>query len=165
MKGKKILIVDDDPIVIELISYTFLELDVQICAANNGEEGLRRFQDEAPDLVILDIMMPHMDGWQLCQAIRQRSDVPIIILTALGQDREMIRGLRGGADDYIIKPFSLDVLLARVEAALRRTAYPQKILYKTLYQDDYLTVDTKHHQVLLDGKRVKLSVKEYRILQ
>jgi len=127
-------------------------------------EGLTQFYACRPDLVILDVMMPDIDGWDTCARLRQISDVPILMLSALGGDGHIVRGLRCGADDYVGKPFTTDVLLARIEALLRRAAsssYPERPL---AYCDDYLSIEMDKRRVLVRGEPVKLTAKEYQLL-
>ncbi len=116
-----ILIIDDD-LELSALVRTMLSRDgYQVEIANDGESGLEKLGQLEPDLILLDIMMPGMDGWAVCQQIRERSDSPIIFLSALGGERDIVRGLRSGADDYVPKPFRRDELVARIEAVLRRT--------------------------------------------
>lgn len=116
-----ILVIDDDPAIVRLIEYNLSERDYTVRTAKNGLEGLRRVEEEMPDLVILDVMMPEMDGWETCRRIRRVSNVPVIMLTARGEEDDIVRGLGLGADEYIAKPFGIRELPARVEAVLRRT--------------------------------------------
>ena len=120
MQGKKILVIDDDPLVLQMVKFTLSKHGAQICTAASGMEGLTLFYAWRPDLVILDVMMPDIDGWGICARLRQLSDVPILMLAALGSDGHIVRGLKVGADDYVAKPFAAKVLIARVEALLRR---------------------------------------------
>ena len=164
IQGKKLLAIDDDPNVLRLVEHTFSKTGALICTAGDGEEGLRQLNACQPDLIILDVMMPRMDGWQVCARIRQLSEVPIIFLTAMGEEDKIIRGLDCGAADYMTKPFSPKVLVARAQAVLRRgepASGPQKRL---AYSDDYLTVDLETRQVLARGKPVKLTATEYKLL-
>jgi DNA-binding response OmpR family regulator len=162
--AEKILIIEDDYSVamltrLQLESRSFL---VQI--APNGTEGLRQAQAWQPDLVLLDIMMPDMDGWTVCQRLREMNDVPIIFVTAAGQERDIVRGLQLGADDYILKPFSTKELQARIETVLRRhrpTGTPEMPLR---YINGWLTVDTEQRQVTVETKPVELSPIEFRLL-
>jgi two-component system KDP operon response regulator KdpE len=164
INGKSILIIDDDADLLDLMTRVLGQRGAQVHTAPSAEEGLRRFHAHQPDLVLLDIMLPEIDGWQVCQQIRQRSDVPIIMLTALGQDQYQIRGLDSGADDYVSKPFSTEVLLARVRAALRRGTPAREEGPPPLYSDGYLTVDLEGMRVLVGGERVSLSRTEYGLL-
>jgi DNA-binding response OmpR family regulator len=120
MQGKQILVIDDDPHVLRMVRLILSNEGAQIHTAANGMEGLTQFYAHRPDLVILDVMMPEIDGWGTCARLRQLSDVPILMLSALGGDGHIVRGLKCGADDYMSKPFADDVLIARVKALLRR---------------------------------------------
>jgi DNA-binding response OmpR family regulator len=162
--GKSILVIDDDTDLLDLLTRVLGQRGAQVHTAASAEEGLRQFDTQRPDLVLLDIMLPETDGWQVCQQLRQRSDVPIIMLTALGQEQYEIRGLESGADDYVSKPFSTAVLLARVRAALRRGTPAGDAEIPRIYSDGYLTVDSEGRRVLVRGERVKLSRTEYQLL-
>ena len=114
----KVLTIEDDPALLRLVQYTLAEEGMDVATASNGRDGLRQFYALQPELVILDLMMPEMDGWETCRRIREMADVPIMMLTARGQDGDMVRGLDIGADDYMVKPFSPEVLVARAQALL-----------------------------------------------
>jgi DNA-binding response OmpR family regulator len=120
VQGKRILVVDDDPLVLRMVEHTLSQHGAQMFTAADGLEGLAQFYVNQPDLIILDVMMPGIDGWRICARLRRLSDVPILMLTALGADTHIVRGLKCGADDYVAKPFTDEVLVARVEALLRR---------------------------------------------
>jgi DNA-binding response OmpR family regulator len=165
MEEKRVLVVDDDPALLPLIEYTFAREGYEVVTACDGKEALREFFAHKPDLVILDIMMPRMDGWEACRRIREVSDVPIVMLTARGQDEDIVRGLEYGADDYLTKPFSIKVLLAHARAVLRRAALPAvEYAEPTTYADDFLTIDLKERRVTVEGEHVKLTPTEYRLL-
>ncbi len=166
MENKKILVIDDDPHLRRLIEATLTQAGGVVFTAADGEEGLREFYARQPDLVVLDVMMPKMDGWETCRMIRRLSNVPIVMLTARGQEDDIIRGLELGADDYITKPFSVKVLVARTQAALRRgTTEPAMVEASSSYQDGYLTVDLAERRVYVKGEPVKLTAKEFDLLQ
>ncbi len=164
MQGKRILVIDDDALIRDLIGRSFSRVGAGVEFAPNGKQGLRKFYEYRPDLVILDILMPELDGWETCRQIRFLSDVPIIMLTSLDQDEDIIRGLDAGADDFLCKPFSPDVLVARGRAALRRGDLNPTGSKSTGYQDDYLRVDLEKHQVQVSGETVNLTAKEIRLL-
>jgi DNA-binding response OmpR family regulator len=164
IQGKKLLAIDDDPIMLRLVEHTFSKTGALVYVANNGEEGLRQLYACQPDLVILDVMMPNLDGWQVCARIRQISEVSIIFLTALGKEDEIIRGLDCGAVDYVTKPFSPKVLVARAQAALRRGEPASGPKKRLAYRDDYLTIDLEMRRVLVGGKPVQLTATEYKLL-
>ena len=125
MPAKKttILTADDDPQLLRLISRNLELEDYEVVTASNGQQALEMIETQTPDLVLLDVMMPKMDGFTVCQRVREFSAIPIILITARGQDQDKVRGLDLGADDYLTKPFSVDELLARVRAVLRRTQF------------------------------------------
>jgi two-component system KDP operon response regulator KdpE len=165
MEKTKVLVVDDDPALLPLIMNTFAREGYEVYSAGDGKEALREFFAHHPDLVILDIMMPRMDGWETCRRIREVSEVPIIMLTARGQEEDVVRGLDYGADDYLTKPFSIKVLLAHARAVLRRAALPPLGEEEaTTYADDYLTMNFKERRVTVDGETIKLTPTEYRLL-
>ena len=161
---QKILVIEDDSAIAAL---TRLQLEgkgflVQI--ASSGVDGLRQAYTLQPDLVLLDIMMPDMDGWTVCQRLREMSDVPVIFVTAVGQERNIVRGLQMGADDYIVKPFSTKEMHARIEAVLRRRRQGDDQELPRQYINGWLMVDTEQHQVMVNGQPVDLSPIEFRLL-
>jgi len=161
---KKILMIDDDPRLVKLVDYSLTQEGYEVYKAYDGEEGLRQVYTHQPNLVILDIMMPKMDGWQVCRRIREMSDVPIIMLTAKGGEEDIARGLDYGADDYLTKPFRVKELLARVRAVLRRTALPPPTEEPITYSDEYLTVNLTERRIVVRGEPVKLTPTEFRLL-
>src|SRR3990172_9309704 len=161
--SEKVLVVEDDHSIATLTRLQLESKGYQVAVAHNGSEGLKLAYAWQPDLVILDIMMPDMDGWTVCQRLREMSDVPIVFVTAVGQERNIVRGLQLGADDYIVKPFSTKELLARIEAVLRRrgrepTELPQH------YTNRWLSVDMETRQVKVDSQVIELSPIEFRLL-
>jgi DNA-binding response OmpR family regulator len=164
MIGKKILLIDDDSDVQRINSRFFQHAGATVDTASNGAEGIRKFFLDKPDLVILDIMMPEMDGFEVCSRIRQVSSVPVIMLTALNSDEEIIRGLDSGADDFLSKPFSPDVLVAHARAVLRRLEMSQDTAPRAFYSDGYLTVDLERRNVTVQGEPVRLTRTEYNLL-
>jgi two-component system KDP operon response regulator KdpE len=163
--GKRlILVVDDEPRMIRFIR-TNLELEgYRVTEATNGLEALDRVREDLPDLVVMDVQMPEMDGFEALKHIRQVSTVPVIMLTVKADEEDKVRGLELGADDYVTKPFSPRELSSRIKALLRRLEMPS-LPVKTVTQiDDRLTVDFDRHQVVVDGKPVKLRPTEYRLL-
>lgn len=164
MQGKRILIIDDDPHVLRMVELTLSKQGAQVCTASDGTEGLSQFYACRPDLVILDVMMPDIEGWDICARLRQLSGIPILMLSALGSDSNIVRGLRCGADDYMSKPFAVDVLIARVEALLRRATSSSPSEKSQAYRDDYLTIELDKRRVLVRDKPVKLTAKEYQLL-
>jgi DNA-binding response OmpR family regulator len=167
MPAKKttILAADDDPQILRLVTRN-LQLDgYEVIAVSDGAAALEQIEAHAPDLALLDVMMPRLDGFAVTQRVREFSAVPILILTARGQDADKIRGLDLGADDYLTKPFSVEELLARVRAVLRRTqlsAEAQSLSATTTIGE--LRVDYVQHLVTLRGQEVTLTPTEYRLL-
>lgn len=162
---KNVLIVEDDEDVRTLVGTRLRRAGYNVIVAADGLEGLRQFYGNRPDLVILDVAMPVMDGWQVLERIREVSSVPILMLTAVSEERDKVRGLRGGADDYISKPFAGEELLARVEAALRRAAIQPEESADNDYRDAELAIDFLRHEVLVRGEAVNLSPTEFRLLR
>jgi len=161
----KLLIVDDDTALIKTLQLYFTRAGYEAHCVSSGVEGLRELYRMHPDLVILDIVMPHMDGWETCQRIREMSNVPVILLTAKNQESDRINGLRLGADDYMGKPFSVKELEARVEAILRRSQAQDKSSGgRVLYINDDLIIDAERWEVLRSGQRVELTSMELRLL-
>jgi DNA-binding response OmpR family regulator len=165
MSAKKstVLVVDDDICMLRMMK-RMLELEgFQAVIADNGDMALRSFEREAPDLVLLDIMMPDMDGYTVCRRIREFSQVPIIMVTARGDDKEKVEGLNSGADDYVTKPFSASELAARVRAVLRRASTqdrPQDVIFR--YKD--LLVDFASRRVMVNDTELQLTSTEYKLL-
>lgn len=160
----KILIVDDDPMLSELIGYNLESEGYTIVRAQDGREGLAKFETEQPDLVILDVSMPKLNGWEVCERIRAVSDTPVMMLTAQGREEDIVRGLDLGADDYLTKPFQVRVLLARIRAALRRAHLSPEPEPEVTYADDYLVIDLADRRVTVDGEVTKLTPTEYKLL-
>jgi DNA-binding response OmpR family regulator len=164
MQGKKILVIDDDFHARRLIERSFTKAGAEVYTAADGREGLRQFYTQRPDLVILDVMMPEIDGYEACRQIRVLSDVPVIMLTALKDDDQIIRGLDSGADDFVTKPIGSEVLLARVRAILRRSKPVLDAEKHVTYKDIRLEVDLDAHRVSVDGKEARLTPKEFQLL-
>ena len=164
--NNKILIVDDDPNLVELIQYNLEGEGYEVCTSRDGQQGIRTFFAERPDLIVLDIAMPKLNGYQVCERIREMAETPIIMLTAKGQESDIIKGLDLGADDYLTKPFRIGELLARVRANLRRTRQQgkQTAVESLTYSDNHLSIDIEARRVMVDGKLVKLTPTEYKLL-
>ncbi|MBA7682123.1 Transcriptional regulatory protein WalR [subsurface metagenome] len=164
---KKILVVDDEPAQLRLAEQVLKSNGYQVILANSGQESLRIIVDQKPDLVLLDVMMAGIDGWQTCSCIREFTDIPIIMLTGKRTDEDdIVRGLECGADEYLAKPLGNRELLARVRSALRRAEQPSYLekKEKTVYSDDYLIVDVEERRVEVNGERLKLTPREFRLL-
>jgi DNA-binding response OmpR family regulator len=163
MNGQRVLVIDDDEdirtLVVELLQRAGLEVD----QAGDGRSGLRAFHQSPPDLVVLDVSMPDLDGWQTLERIRDLSDVPVMMVTARGAELERVRGLQAGADDYLVKPFGRQELVARVHALLRR-ARPAGDDRQESYADDRITIDFAQRSVSYDGREVTLTPLEFKLL-
>jgi DNA-binding response OmpR family regulator len=156
----RVLLIEDDPAMVSLISLGLRYEGYQVLNAGNGLEGLRMFENEQPDLLIVDWMLPGMDGISLCKRVRSQSETPIIMITARDAVQDRIEGLDTGADDYIIKPFNVDELLARVRARLRRKMpTPAQLSFADL------RLDPETHEVFRDRRRIALTATEFKILQ
>jgi DNA-binding response OmpR family regulator len=160
----KILIVDDEPRYVRLMEANLLTEGYQVIPAYNGQEALNLVTTQKPELVILDIMMPVIDGFTVCERIREFSNIPIIIVTAKGEERDRVRGLDLGADDYIVKPFSATELLARVRAVLRRAQKTDMMFQPSVFTHGNLRIDFARAEVFRDDRMVFLSATEYRLL-
>jgi two-component system KDP operon response regulator KdpE len=162
----KVLFIDDDVQLSEMVDLVLTELGFQVELAYDGTTGLRKAYEVKPDIIVLDIMMPGMDGWQTCQRFREMTDVPIIMLTALGSQDNVIKGLNLGADDYLVKPVTAQELAARIRALLRRVSRTNGNGQKKqpVLTQDNLVIDLNKYEVTLDGERVDLSPTEFRLL-
>jgi two-component system KDP operon response regulator KdpE len=162
-----LLLIDDDVSLCETVRFMLIKNGFQVKVAHNGISGLQMAYALKPDAVILDIMLPDMDGWQVCRRLRDMSDVPIIMLTALGSDQNVVQGLNLGADDYIVKPVAVQELIARIRALLRRVSRlkpSDRIHREPIYTYDNLVIDFDKYEVSVDGTKVKLSPTEFRLL-
>lgn len=164
MEGKRILVIDDDADLVELVRIAFAHAGAEVYSALDGREGLFRFGECHPDLILLDVMMPDLNGWETCRLFREFTDVPIIFLTALSEEAEVVRGLDCGAVDYVAKPFSPKVLLARARVALRVPAQAARSHKTASFDDGYLVVDGQGRRVLVAGEPVQLTLTEFRLL-
>lgn len=165
-KEKTILVVDDEPRYLRLVEVNLVTDGYAVETAMDGQQAVEAVASDQPDLILLDVMMPVMDGFTACERIREFSSVPIIIVTAKGEERDRVRGLDAGADDYIVKPFSAQELLARVRAVLRR-AERQTVdsFHEPVFQHHELQIDLPRAHVTVAGKEVSLTATEYRLLQ
>jgi two-component system response regulator MtrA len=158
-----ILIIDDDLELTALVRTMLSKDGYEVEIANDGQSGLEKLEQLQPDLILLDIMMPGMDGWAVCQQIRERSDSPIIFLSALGAERDIVRGLKSGADDYVPKPFRRDELLARIEAVLRRTI-SREAARGVVFRRGDLVIDQPRWEVRRGEELIHLTPTEFRLL-
>jgi DNA-binding response OmpR family regulator len=159
-----VLVIDDEDDLRMLLEVRLKRAGYRVVTASDGKDGLRLFYEASPDLVLLDVAMPVMDGWQVLERLREVSDVPVVMLTAAAQERDKVMGLKNGADDYITKPFSKDELLARVEAAVRRSRTSSAPSEGNTYGDLELAIDFPRHEVVVRGESVDLSPTEFRLL-
>jgi DNA-binding response OmpR family regulator len=188
MIDQKVLIIDDDADLLQLASLIFKKAGAQVITAHDGLDGLSKFFMHHPNLIILDVMMPGNNGFEVCQRIRQVSDEPLIMLTSLNREQDILQGLEAGADDFLSKPFNSEILLARAQTVLRRSQrsngyngsngqnghnannghhgsdgqHGNSSLFS--YNDGYLSIDIEKHEVLIKGKRIKLTPVEFRLL-
>ena len=157
---QRILIVDDNEDIREVLSTYILKEGFEPIQAEDGVSALEQFQHSNPALILLDIMMPGMDGYRVCEKIRETSDVPIILITAKGEDYERVMGLDIGADDYVVKPFSPSEVMARIRAILRRVGKDEEENDKKVISVDNLTVNIEAYTVFIDGKKIPMTKKE-----
>lgn len=163
-KDRRILVIDDEERMVRFIRLN-LEYDgFQVLEAFNGSQAINKIRSNLPDLVLLDVMLPDFDGFEVLRMIREVSTVPVIMLTAKGEEEDRVRGLEMGADDYITKPFSPRELVSRVRAVLRRTEMTGVSTHDLIEVDARLKIDFDRHEVWLEGKLVKLRPTEYRLL-
>ena len=160
--ARRILIVDDDPDIRDLLRTLLERAGYLVDSADDGKAALRQFYATTPDLVILDVTMPELDGWGTLERIRDLSDVPVLMLTARTAELEKVRGLTAGADDYVPKPFGRQELLARIQALLRRAGGERKTL--EAYADSYLSIDYAQRTVTVQGREISLTPLEFRLL-
>ena len=159
-----VLVIEDDRNIAELLQMYLEKEGYAVTIANDGGQGLEKFRAIQPDLVLLDVMMPVMDGWAVCNAIRAESQIPIIMLTAKSETADKVQGLKAGADDYITKPFEMKEVLARIEAVLRRSAggTPEKKSRRLTFEK--LTIDMDAFELTVDGKKIDTPPKEMELL-
>ncbi len=161
--AEKILVIDDEETTVQLITILLERRGYEVIKAYRAEDGLRKAYRTHPDLVLLDIMMPEMDGWEVCRRLRELSDVPIIFLTARGEIRDVVKGLEMGADDYIVKPYDNDELVARIRAHLRRAPAPS-ISEELAFDGGDFRVNFLNREVRVRGRPVHLTPKEFNLL-
>jgi len=165
MTVRKILVVDDEPLITESLEYSLKQEGFQVLVAHEGRQALDIAREETPNLIVLDIMLPGMDGWEICRRLRQESTVPIIMLTARGQEIDRVLGLELGADDYLPKPFSFRELLARIRAVFRRMDFEGAPTQTTQTQIGNVRLDTAAHKVYKGDQALTLTQKEYDLLR
>lgn len=165
MSLEKIMVADDDVNICELLRLYLEKEQYNVVIANNGNEAIAKFNSESPELILLDIMMPGLDGWQVCREIRKTSNVPIIMITAKGETFDKVLGLELGADDYVVKPFDAKEIVARIKAVLRRAGnavQPENTVREVSF--DKLTVNMTRYELKVDGKVVDTPPKELELL-
>ncbi len=161
---RTILIADDEPELRRAVQLYLDEEGYLTLAAGDGEEALSVVREKLPDLLVLDVQMPRLDGFETLQRLREFSNLPVIMLTVRGEEQDKVRGLRMGADDYVTKPFSQRELLSRIEAVLRRAETPAHLPRTRVVVDDYLQLDFSRNEITAGGERVQLSPTEFRLL-
>ncbi len=163
-RKRRILVVDDEPRMTRFIRLNLEHDGFEVTDAASGTQTLEKLRDALPDLILLDVMMPDLDGFETLRLVREISTVPVIMLTAKGEEDDRVRGLELGADDYITKPFSPRELVSRVRAVLRRTETPGTPVHEVIEVDDRLKIDFDRREVWVEGNLVKLRPTEYRLL-
>ena len=163
--GKRILLVDDEPLILKGLKYTLEQEGYETDSAMDGEEALAKFETGAFDLILLDVMLPKLDGIAVCQRIRERSDIPIIMLTAKGEDMDKILGLEYGADDYMTKPFNILEVKTRIKTIFRRTAMMQRETGQRIITVRDMQLNVNNRSVTVAGREVNLTAKEFDLLQ
>jgi len=161
---RRILVVDDEERMVRFIRMNLEHDGFQVSEAFNGKEAIQKIRDVTPDLILLDVMMPDIDGFEVLETVREVSQVPVIMLTAKGEEDDRVRGLELGADDYVTKPFSPRELVSRVKAVLRRTEGASGSMHGLIEVDERLKIDFDRREIWLEGKLVKLRPTEYRML-
>jgi DNA-binding response OmpR family regulator len=165
LRDQRVLIIDDDADLLQLAGLLFKKEGAQVMTARDGLEGISKLFTFRPNLIILDVMMPGTNGFEVCQRIRHVSDAPLIMLTALNHEQEMLRGLESGADDFLSKPFNGDILLARSKAVLRRGDTVNGAAVSDFqYDNGHLNIDVEKRDVSIRGKRIQLTPVEFRLL-
>ena len=165
MGKKKILVVDDEKLIVKGIRFSLEQDDMEVDCAYDGEEALAYAKQCEYDLVLLDVMLPKMDGFEVCQHIREFSDMPIVMLTAKSEDMDKILGLEYGADDYITKPFNILEVKARIKAIMRRTAKREEAQPSTVLVKGAMKIDCESRRVFIENREVNLTAKEFDILR
>lgn len=164
--GKRVLVVDDEKLIVKGIRFSLEQDGMEIDAAYDGEEALALVKENTYDLILLDVMLPRLDGFEVCQQIREFSDVPIVMLTAKGEDMDKILGLEYGADDYITKPFNILEVKARIKAIMRRTGKRGRVETsgRVIMKGD-MTIDCESRRVMIEDKEVNLTAKEFDLVE
>lgn len=162
--GKKVLVVDDEKLIVKGIRFSLEQDGMEVDCAYDGEEALQKIKDNKYDIILLDIMLPKLNGFEVCQQVREFSSVPIVMLTAKGEDMDKILGLEYGADDYITKPFNILEVKARIKAIMRRTTPKAKEEARILESGD-MRLDCDGRRVFVEGREINLTAKEFEVLE
>ena len=164
--AKKVLVVDDEKLIVKGIRFSLLQDDMEVDCAYDGEEALNLAKSNAYDMILLDVMLPKMDGFEVCQAIREFSEVPIIMLTAKGDDMDKILGLEYGADDYITKPFNILEVKARIKAIMRRTSPAKAVKEKSsVIEKGDIKLDCDSRRLFINDEEINLTAREFELLE
>ena len=164
--AKKILVVDDEKLIVKGIRFSLEQEGFEVDCAYDGEEAFRMAKEKEYDMILLDVMLPKMDGFEVCQAIREFSDMPIVMLTAKGDDMDKILGLEYGADDYITKPFNILEVKARIKAIMRRTSGPaKKEVADNVIEKGDIKLDCDSHRLFILGNEINLTSREFELLE
>ena len=163
--GKKVLVVDDEKLIVKGLRFSLEQEGMEVDCAYDGEEALEYAKAKEYDIVLLDVMLPKLDGFEVCQQIREFSNMPIIMLTAKGEDMDKILGLEYGADDYITKPFNILELKARIKAIMRRTGRPEKEQKSKIVEAADLKMDLDSRRLFIAGREINLTAKEFDLLE
>ena len=164
MEQSKVLIIDDDMSVLRLLKRSMEKAGYDVAVAASGVEGLKKLYAQRPDIVVLDVMMPVVDGWDICRRIREISDVPVIMLTAKSDEKDKVKGFKLGVDDYVTKPFGFAEFNARIEAVLHRAAGRSSVRKPRIYSGKGLVIDVAAYKVTVRGELIELTPIEFRLL-
>lgn len=162
--AKKVLVVDDEKLIVKGIRFSLEQDGMEVDCAYDGEEALQKIRDNSYDIILLDVMLPKLNGFEVCQQVREFSSVPIVMLTAKGEDMDKILGLEYGADDYIIKPFNILEVKARIKAIIRRTTPRNREEVKVIENGD-MKLDCEGRRVYVAGREINLTAKEFELLE
>ena len=163
--AKRVLVVDDEKLIVKGIRFSLIQDGMEVDCAYDGEEALEKARNNEYDIILLDVMLPKMDGFEVCQMIRDFSDVPIVMLTAKGDDMDKILGLEYGADDYITKPFNILEVKARIKAIIRRTSHREPEGNPNIIIDGDLKIDCESRRLFIQGKEIKLTAKGFDLME
>ncbi len=163
--SRKVLVVDDEKLIVKGIRFSLEQDGMEVDCAYDGEEALQKAKDNEYDIILLDVMLPKLTGFEVCQQIREFSNVPVVMLTAKGEDMDKILGLEYGADDYITKPFNILEVKARLKAIMRRTNRKEKVEDESILEGKDMRLDREGRRVYINGKEINLTAKEFEVLE